>query len=339
VKEIVAMKLRTVLIGVPVIAVLAGAAWWYHSWSSTHPSTKDAYLGRHVVHIAAQVSGPIESVLVHNNQAVKAGDLLLTIDPAPFELAVHRAEARLQQAKDDLAAADARVNAAESKLASAKANASEAETHAKRIEALVAKGSASQDMGDSAEQARLDAQAALNSARAELVAAKAARGALGDDNAAIKAAKAALAQAKLDLRHTQISAPADGTAGDFDLRPGSYVSAGSPLFALVESKDVWVDANFKETDLPRIRPGQPASISVDAVPGRDFKGRVEGLSPASGTAFSLLPPENATGNWVKVTQRFPVRIRVLDPLPALRVGASAEVRVDTTQDGQGGGTP
>jgi len=326
------MKLRHVLIGVPVIAVLAAAGWWYHSYSSAHPSTKDAYLGRHVVHIAAQVSGPIQSVMVHDNQSVKAGDLLLTIDPAPFQLAVHRAAAQLQQAKDDLAAADARVNAAEAQLSSAKANAAEAERHQKRIAALVAKGSASQDMGDSAQQAKLDAQAALNSARSELVAAKAARGQLGDDNAAVKAAQAALAQAQLDLEHTHISAPADGSVGNFDLRPGSYVDAGNPLFALVESQDVWVDANFKETDLPRIRIGQPASISVDLLSGRDFKGKVEGLSPASGTAFSLLPPENATGNWVKVTQRFPVRIRVLDPVPELRVGASAEVTVDTTVD-------
>lgn len=325
------MKLRHVLIGIPIVAVLGGAAWWYDSYSSAHPSTSDAYLGRHVVRIASQVSGPIQSVLVHNNQAVKADQLLLTIDPAPFELAVRKAEAQLQQAKDSLAAADARVKAAEAQLTSADANAAEAERHAQRIADLVAKGSASKDQGDSAEQAKLDAQSALRSARAELVAAKAARGALGDENASIKSAQAALAQAKLDLQHTQISAPADGVVGNFDLRPGSYVDSGSALFALVESRDVWVDANFKETELPRIRPGQPASISVDLLPGKDFRGKVEGLSPASGTAFSLLPPENATGNWVKVTQRFAVRVRILDPVPELRVGASAEVRVDTTR--------
>jgi len=164
------------------------------------------------------------------------------------------------------------------------------------------------------------------------MAAKAARGALGTDNAAVKSAQSALEEARLDLQHTRITAPADGIVGDFDLRPGSYVGAGTALFALVESRDVWVDANFKETDLPRIRAGQPAAIWVDLLPGKEFKGEVEGLSPASGAAFSLLPAENATGNWVKVTQRFAVRIRVLDPVPELRVGASAEVRVDTTVD-------
>ena len=326
------MQLRHALIGIPVIVALGGGGWWYISYTSAHPSTSDAYLGRHVVNIAAQVSGPIQSVLVHNNQAVKAGDLLLTIDPAPFTLAVHKAEAQLQQAKEGLAAADARVDAAQAQLASAAANAAEAERHAKRIADLVAKGSASKDLGDSAEQAKLDAQGALNNARAELAAATAARGAPGDDNAAVRSAQVALDQARLDLQHTRIVAPADGIVGNFDLRPGSFVESGSALFALVESRDVWVDANFKETDLPRIRPGQPATVTVDLLPGRTFRGEVEDLSPASGAAFALLPAENATGNWVKVTQRFTVRVRILDPVPALRVGASAEVRVDTTAD-------
>lgn len=326
------MNQRHLLIGIPVVAALGAGGWWYNDYSNAHPSTSDAYLGRHVVNIAAQVSGPIQAVMVSNNQAVTSGERLLTIDPAPFDLAVRKAEAALQQAKENLAAADARVDAAQAQVTSAEANADEADRHAKRIGDLVAKGATSKDLGDSAVLARLDAQGALNNARAELTAAKAARGALGADNAAIKAAQAVLDQARLDLEHTRISAPADGVVGDFDLRPGSYVDSGSALFALVESQKVWVDANFKETDLPRIRPGQPATVSVDLLPGRHFKGEVEGLSPASGSAFSLLPAENATGNWVKVTQRFPVRIRIIDPVPELRVGASAEVQIDTRVD-------
>ncbi len=270
-------------------------------------------MGRHVV----------------NHRAVKASDVLLTIDPASFDLAVRQAQARLQQAQESLAAADAQVDVAKAQVATATANAQEAERHADRINALAAKGSASKDESDSAQQARLDAQDALASARAALTAAKATRGATGEDNAGLKAARAAHAQARLDLEHTRVTAPADGTVGELDLRPGSFVTAGSPLFALVEDAPVWVDANYKETDLPRIRPGQPATVTVDLLPGRTFRGVVEGLSPASGAAFSLLPPENATGNWVKITQRFDVRVRILDPVPELRVGASAEVRVDT----------
>ena len=145
-------------------------------------------------------------------------------------------------------------------------------------------------------------------------------------------AEAALGRARLDLKHTRIVAPSKGIIGDLQLRPGGFVTAGRALFALVETDEVWVDANFKETDLPRIRPGQPARVKVDLQPGATFRGEVESLSPASGTAFSLLPPENATGNWVKVTQRFPVRVRILEPVPNLRLGASSEVTVDTSTE-------
>jgi len=283
----------------------------------------------HVVQIAPQVSGRVEQVAVNNNQTVQAGDLLFVIDPAPFKLAVHQAEARLQQQRDALAAAQAKVNAADARVGAARATYQERQKHAARVRDLVAKGSASQDQGDAAEQALLDARNNLQAARAELKATQAARGAAGDANAAIKAAEAALGQARLDLQHTRIEAPADGVLGNLELRPGSFVHAGAPLFTLVETREVWVDANFKETDLPRIQPGQPAEVQIDLLPGRTFQGQVESLSPASGTAFSLLPPENATGNWVKVTQRFEVRVRILHPTPGLRVGASSEVTVDT----------
>jgi membrane fusion protein (multidrug efflux system) len=324
------MKLHQALVGILVIAALGVGGWWYNGYSDTHPSTNDAYIGRHVVRIAAQVSGPIQEVRVSTNQSVKTGDLLLTIDPKPFDLAVQQAEAGLAQAQQALAGAIARVDAAAAQLALAEANAAEAARHAQRIAALVAKGSASKDEGGSAEQARQDATDALTAARAGLAAAKAARGALGDRNAAIEEARAVLDRARLNLAYTRLSAPADGVVGAFDLRPGSYIAAGNPLFALVESHDAWVDANFKETALPHIRAGQPATVTVDLLPGKTFRGEVEGLSPASGAAFSLLPPENATGNWVKVTQRFAVRVRILDPEPELGVGASAEVSIDTT---------
>jgi membrane fusion protein (multidrug efflux system) len=311
------------------VSALGFAAWRYYDYSLRHPTTSDAYLRMHVVQIAPQVSGPVEEVRVRDNQAVKAGDLLFAIDPAPFALAVRQAEARLQQARDALAAADAQVAVAQARVDAAQASFREADRHAARILKLQAKGSASKDQADSAQRTRMDARDSLAAAKAELAAAEAQRGAAGDANAAVKAAEAALGRARLDLQHTRITAPGAGLIGDLDLRPGSFVAAGRALFALVETSEVWVDANFKETDLPRIRPGQPAEVTVDLLPGKTFKGEVESLSPASGTAFSLLPPENATGNWVKVTQRFPVRVRVLDPAPGLRVGASAEVTVDT----------
>jgi membrane fusion protein (multidrug efflux system) len=322
------MNLRTTVI-VLLLAAASVGAWRYYDYAARHPSTADAYVGMHLVRIAPQVSGPVLELPVRNHQSVAAGQLLLLIDPAPFKLAVQQAEARLQQAQDALGAAEAQVAAAKARVEAAQATWREAERHAERIQDLVSKGSASKDSGDAAERARLDARDTLTAVKAELAAAEARRGAAGDGNATVKAATAALAQARLDLSHTRISAPAAGFLGELDLRPGSYVAAGRDLFALVETGEVWLDANFKETDLTRIRSGQAAEVTVDLLPGQTFKGQVQSLSPASGNAFSLLPPENATGNWVKVTQRFPVRVRILDPAPGLRLGASGEVTIDT----------
>jgi membrane fusion protein (multidrug efflux system) len=325
------MKLRNLAL-VSLLTLVAGGGWWYYTYSLRHPNTTDAYLGMHVVQIAPQVSGQVKQLAVHNNQTVQAGDLLFVIDPAPFELAVHRAEAQLQQQRDAQAAAQARVQAASARVQAAQASFVEQQRHTARVRDLVAKGSVSKDQGDAAEQTLQDARDSQQAAQAELKSAQAERGAVGDANAAIKAAEVTLAQARLNLQHTRVEAPAAGVVGDLALRPGSFVDTGAPLFTLVETGEVWVDANFKETDLPRIRPGQAAEVQVDLLPGQTFQGRVESLSPASGTAFSLLPPENATGNWVKVTQRFPVRVRILQPAPGLRVGASSEVTIDTQAD-------
>jgi membrane fusion protein (multidrug efflux system) len=148
----------------------------------------------------------------------------------------------------------------------------------------------------------------------------------------IQTARLKLAQAQLDLSHSVITAPADGILGEVSIQPGDYIMTGEDLFPMVDSSSVWVAANFKETDLERIHPGQPVSIDLDMYPKQSYRGEVESVSPASGAAFSLIPAQNATGNWVKVTQRFPVRIKVMDKdhtLP-LRLGSSASVTIDTT---------
>jgi membrane fusion protein, multidrug efflux system len=324
------MSLRRSLTTAALLVIAAIGGRYYYVYAQAHPATNDAYLDMNVTHIAAQISGPVQTLAVRSHQKVHGGDLLFSIDPAPFRLAVDEAQARLQQAKDALNAADAKVTAAQAQVDAAQATLNETRRHAARVRDLVKKGTVSQDDGDATERALKDAGDSLAAAKAAYVAAVASRGAPGDLNAAVKAAQALLGQAQLDLQHTRVLAPADGILGSVDIRPGGYVDAGKPLFALVETGEVWVDANFKESDLVHIRPGQSAQISVDLEPGRAFRGRVESLSPASGTAFSLLPPENATGNWVKVTQRFPVRIRVLNPAAGLRLGASSEVTVDTT---------
>ena len=324
------MNLRRLMILLVMGAAGIGAGWCYYDYSRQHPSTADAYLGMHVVRVAPRVSGPIETLAVHSHQQVHKGDLLFTIDPTTFELALQQAQARLQQARDTLVAENAQIAAAQAEADAARANLQQAQRHTARIRDLAAKGTASKDDRDAAIQALMDARDSAAAAQAQVLADKARRGAAGAANATIKAAQAARDQARLDLKYTHVYAPANGTLGELDLRPGSYVTAGQPLLALVETDDVWVDANFKETELPRIRPGQPASVSVDLLPGVTFRGRVASLGPASGAAFSLLPPENATGNWVKVTQRFPVRVHLMDPRPDLRLGASSEVTIDTS---------
>ncbi|MEJ2452881.1 MAG: HlyD family secretion protein [Candidatus Thiodiazotropha sp.] len=325
------MNLRRILILLPLLLIGGAAAAYVDHYQHLHPSTSDAYLGMHVVDISAQVSGPVALVAVLSHQAVKRGDTLFRIDPKPFALALQKADADLQQARQAQRATQAQVVTAQAQVDAAQASLREARRHTARVMKLVQKGTASKDDGDAARKALKEAQDALAVAQAQKAAAIARRGADGDDNAAIKLAMAVRDQAQLDLQHTRVLAPADGIVGEVDLRAGSFVTAGQGLFALVETGDVWVDANFKETDLVRIHPGLPAQVTVDMAPGKTFNGRVVSLSPASGTAFSLFPPENATGNWVKVTQRFPVRVHILDPAPGLRLGASSEVTINTTQ--------
>lgn len=315
-----------------VLAVLVAAATGWYLWQrSYYPATDDAYLNANVIRIAAQVGGPVSRVAVSDQQAVNAGDLLFVIDPAPYTLAVQQAEAQLAQTGSDLSAASAAVQRAREQVTEAQTAYDEAVQDARRVLALAKNGAVSKADSDHATARRDSTRAALKSAQSALQEAIDRRGKTGNSNARTRVAEAQLAQARLDLAHTEVRAPVAGIVSDFDLRPGSNVTAGETLFALVDTGEWWVDANFKETDLHRIRPGQPVVVTLDMYPGATLHGAVQSVSPASGAAFSLLPPENATGNWVKVTQRFPVRIRLPDPDPALalRVGASSSVSIDT----------
>lgn len=320
------------VIALIAIVTLAVAAWAYYDYRSVHPNTADAYVGMHVIRLAPQVSGVVQIVAVRNHQAVSAGDLLLTIDPAPFQIAVDQAQARLQAAKDTRAAGAADVTAAQAQVDAARASYIEAKQHAQRILTLAAQGTASQDQADAATAAERTARQGVHTAESRLKAAQATLGDKEQVNAEVKVAEATLAKARLDLSYTRITAPTAGVIGNFDIRPGAFVPTGQPLMALVDTNEVWVDANYKETDLSVIKPGQHATVTVDMLPDKTFDGVVQSLSPASGAAFSLLPPENATGNWVKVTQRFPVRIKLNTTADQLRIGASASVTVNAVGD-------
>ena len=329
-----ARRLRyPLLIGVPVLAIIAG--FFFYLSGGRYQSTDDAYIQSARVDISANVAGRVISLLVHDNQRVKQGDILFRLDPAPIDTAAAQAAAELANAKQNLTGAGATYQQRTVELQAAQVTLAYQTKELVRQRALTASGVAS--------QAQLDAQAqAVAVAKANVAAAVQAQAnalsTLGGDpkgdgaaNPAIRQAQAALDRAKLNQSYTVVRAPQDGTVTKVDqLQVGDYINAAQPVFSLVAPR-VWVNANFKEDQLTYMRPDQPATFKVDAYPGTTFHGRVESLSPGTGSSFSLLPAENATGNWVKVVQRLPVRISIDNPpddLP-LHAGLSVTVKVDT----------
>jgi membrane fusion protein (multidrug efflux system) len=320
------LKWLAVLV-VATVAVVFAVHYWH--LSQVYETTNDAYVNADTTQIAAQVAGPVLHVYVRDQQHVKAGDLLFDIDPEPFQVNVAAAEAQLRLAEQSAAEQSAAVDAAQAQLEQRTAELRNAQSNERRTRNLIRSGFLSEQNAEATQTAVATAAAAVNAARANLAQARSALGSPGQQNAAVQAAQSRLRQARLDLSHTRVFAPASGTVANLTLRPGSPVQPLAPVFSLVSDSNYWVDANFKETQLDRLRPGQPATVRVDMYPSHPFEGRVQSLSGGSGAAFSLLPPENATGNWVKVTQRVPVRVRVvnLDPQRPLRVGTTATVRV------------
>lgn len=314
-----------------VLLALAGGglyAFWRHE--RAYPGTSDAYITAHVVRIEPQIGGRVVKLPVSDHQPVNQGQLLMEIDDRPYRLAVQQAQAELALARQQKLAADAAASAADAAVSRRQAQLDNARDAYARDTRLLAKQVMSQAKADSDHDKLREAEAEFHAVQADYQQSLREQGEAG---ARIDVARVALDRARLNLSYTRINAPASGTLGKLRVRPGDVVQAGEQLFPLVEDQTFWVDANFKETDLERIRAGQPATIRVDMYPDKTFHGVVESLSPASGVAFSLLPPENATGNWVKVTQRFPVRVRVVRTPgdPPLRIGASCAVTIDTTR--------
>jgi membrane fusion protein (multidrug efflux system) len=323
-KRIALTALALVIIGVGFYA--------YHLHTTRYPSTDNAYVTADVVYVAPQVAGRVQRVLVVNQQYVHAGDRLYTIDPQPFQLALERARAHLQQVRQEVAYDAAAVVSAEQEVKRQEVMLQNAAQRADRSLQLQAGNFVSKQAVDDAQAAKLAASAALEVARAQLEEAREKLGQPDQDNQAVREAQAAVGEAQWALDNTELHATCDGRITQMTLQPGDAVQEGQSNFVVVCDHQFWIAANFKETELGRIRPGQPVSISVDMYPGREFQGEVDSINGASGVAFSLLPPQNASGNWVKVTQRVPVKIRIdrADPAYPLVVGTSAQVQVDTT---------
>lgn len=394
--QLTGSRLRLIVPVALVFLVAVAALWWYYAGRE---STDDAQLEAHVTPMGAKVGGQVLKVHVHDNQPVKAGDVLVEIDPRDYQAALDRAQAELtsaeaaaeaasvgvpiartetssgvvsargglEQAQAAVSAAEREIEAATARLASAQAierqrlaESQRATRDAERLEGLVAKDEVPRQQYDTAVAGATVAKAAADAAHAAVaeaqtsigVAEQHARQSRGEldragaqvrvaqiapeqlrvtraqANAAqarVQQAKAALDQARLNVEYTTVKAPSDGVVSRKTVEPGQIVQAGQPLFALVDLDHLWVIANFKETQLADIRVGQSVDVSVDALGGHGFHGRVDSIAAATGARFSLLPPENATGNFVKVVQRVPVKITLdagQDPEHRLRPGLS-----------------
>jgi membrane fusion protein, multidrug efflux system len=341
-----AASLRTVaMVGLSALLLSVGGWYGYQWWTVGRfvETTDDAYVGGDVTPIAPHVPGFVAAILVADNQYVHAGQTLVRLDPRDFDAALENAQALLHARTADLADLAAKVtlqlsliDQAASGLAAKKAEAVFAAEDAARYRVLARANAGSRQDAERAEAATQSATAAVAAAQAGLAAARQQRAVLEAEvtaaQAEIEAARAGLRQARLDLGYTTITAPIDGYVGDRYAEIGAYVTAGTDLLSIVPAHGLWVDANFKEDQLAAMKPGDPAAIVADILPGRSFHGQVLSLAPATGAVFSVIPPQNATGNFTKIVQRVPVRI-ALDGrdgvLGLLRPGLSTTVSVAT----------
>lgn len=324
-KNIVANK--KIFIAVLLLLLALGSATYMHYASRTR-STENAYLSADVVNVASLVAGKVIAVHVTDNQHVRKGDPLFDVDPAPFTIALERAQADLATANQNARQDNAEITVARAMVAQTQSDLLNARTIYNRDKELVAQNFMPQQTLDDAQTRMQALQSALDQAKAKLTKALSAPENAEERGDVLKA-QAAIDQAKLDLEHTRVVAAQDGQISNLSLTAGSLINIGTPLFALIADNSFHIDANFKETELPGIHPGQEVDIDIDMYPGQHFKGTVESISGGTGTAFSLLPAQNATGNWVKIAQRIPVRIKLAptDAAHPLRIGATASVSV------------
>lgn len=326
------LKRLVLLVVVPLIAALVVLVIYLKG--GRYVETDNAYVKADKVPVSAEVSGAVKEVLVQENQSVAAGQVLFRLDPASFQVAVAKAEAKLAQARTDLAALKASYREKQGEIALARTRYAFALKEQRRQADLAAKHFISPSRLDDARQtADLDAQQ-IATLEQDLKRIAETLGGSADlpieRHPAYLAALAELQQARLDQTHAEVRAPLPGVVSK-PPKPGQYVTAGSTALALVASGNLWIEANFTETDLTHVSPGQAVSIHIDTYPDVEWRGVVESLSPATGAEFSVIPAQNATGNWVKIAQRVPLRIR-LDTRPGqpqLRAGLSSSVEIDT----------
>ncbi|MBF0267783.1 MAG: HlyD family secretion protein [Alphaproteobacteria bacterium] len=336
------VKKRIAAVALLLLAIVAASLGYW--WSRRHiETTDDAYVASDISVMSAKVPGYVASVEVADNQPVKAGDVLIRLESRDYEAKRDQAQALAQARRLGLAQIEAKLNLQDAQIrqagaevAAAAADTQRAKNDLERAQILVKNEFASRQKLDQSQADSQRTAAQLSRARAGADAAKRQTNVLDAEMATARAlsdeADAQLELAQIDLENTVIRAPIDGVAANRSAQLGEYVRAGAQLLSIVPLDKVWIEANFKETQLTRMKPGQSVDIKIDAFPDQHLQGKVESIAPASGAKFSLLPPENATGNFTKVVQRVPVRISLpLDsPLKGrIAPGLSAVVKVDT----------
>jgi membrane fusion protein (multidrug efflux system) len=328
------MNKKQLGLGIILIAAVALVAVgiWHFRHGRIYPQTDDAYVSGETASVASRVPGVLQEVLFHDHERVEKGQVLVRLDPRDFDQAIAVAEAGLAKAQAALAEDAAMLARAKAQVAVAESQRKQASADRARFDTLGDQGSVPQRQSEEARTAAAVADAQVEAAHKAREAAAAKRGV---DEKQLQRAQADLATAKLQRTYCEITAPCTGMVADKNAEGGQVVSPGQPLCQIValSDGDMWVDANYKETQLARIRPGQHAEITVDALPGVELEGTVEALSAGTGSAFSLLPAQNASGNWVKIVQRLPVRISLApnqSGMDRLRLGLSATVTVDTS---------
>jgi len=318
-------KALVILLVLAISVGWLGMKWWIKS--RTHIETDNAFIEARIVQVSPKVSGTVSRVLVNDNQAVRRGDLLVELDENDYLVQVEEATAGVGVAENETGGEYQKAAGARATVQLANARFDQAVLDLHRGEALFSREVIPKEQLDRLRTAKRVTESQLKEAEEALKRARAEAGLeTGKGNRArILQKKAQLEEARLQLSYTRITAPRDGYITRKGVEPGANVQAGQPLMALVPLQDAWITANYKEAQLTHIRPGQRVEFTVDAYPGRRFTGRVDSIMAGTGAAFSLLPPENATGNYVKVVQRVPVKVVIdsnSDPEHLLRVGMS-----------------
>jgi membrane fusion protein, multidrug efflux system len=328
-----AMKKKWAALIVLGLFVVAATAFGYTRWKHAqwHIETEDAYVKGHIFTVASHIPGALLTLPVLENEAVKEGQVIATIDPRDYDAALAKAEATLGETTADLAVKEANIAQARAQISAARSQLELAASDRARIGALYDRQSIPKQKLDQAVTAEAVAKAQLSTIEKTVALGGAG---LEVSRRKVETARAQLEQARLQRSYCSITSPASGLVSRKMSEVGQVVGAGQPLFAVVPLAldELWVEANFKETQLKHVRPGQKCTLKADIDKGREYVGKVDSISAGTGAAFSLFPPENATGNWVKVVQRLPVKITIdpgSDPEHRLRVGLSVKVAIDT----------